>query len=164
VRKVLVGGFAVVIGIACFASPAWAGRPTFDSSPTSGPAGTVIHANGTQCSDVAGQGVTVVLGQDDEATIATVNGTTVAGGNWSVDLTVPLGTKTGAYEVHAYCSADEDEFTYNTNDFTVTAAPATTTTTSTTTTVAAQAVTTTTTVPPVAPAAAPVVAQPTMTG
>jgi len=163
-RKLVVGSVVVAVGIACFASAAWAGRPSFDSSPKSGPAGTVIHASGTQCTDVAGQGVTVALGFDD-STVTSVDTKTVAGGSWSVDLTVPAGTKLGDYEVAAFCNAENNQFTYNANAFTVTAAPATTTTT-TTTTVAVQQATTTTTIPPapVAPAAEPVVAQPTMTG
>jgi hypothetical protein len=152
------------------AVPAGAGKNvTFVSTPSSGPAGTVIHASDHNFGcDSPGADVHVELISQDEETVAEAGTTVNSDSVWDLDLTVPAGTPPGAYIVTANCNDGEFQVFYNDNSFTVTAAPATTTTTSTTV-AATAATTTTTTVPPVvvAPAAtpaAPVVASPALTG
>jgi len=173
-RKIIA--IAGIVGLSlCWAvMPAGAGNsPHFDSTPTSGPPGTVIHASDPDFNcDSTGANVHVeVIGQD-ENTIAEADTTVGADATWAVDVTIPSDATPGEYAVTASCSGDETRVFYADNSFTVTAVVETTTTTApaptTTTTVKVvpQATTTTTTVAPVpvAPAATPVVASPALTG
>ncbi|HEV7523447.1 MAG TPA: hypothetical protein VGP92_00685 [Acidimicrobiia bacterium] len=154
--------------------PAGAGQNApFQSTPGSGPPGTVIH-NGDDEPFCNGEGsrFRVELIDQNEHTVATAE-TDIPNGNGhpATDLTVPAGTLPGLYILHATCVGIDSSFNYIDKDFTVTAAPATTTTTeatTTTTVAAAVATTTTTTVPvvvmPQATPAAPVVASPALAG
>jgi len=169
IRKIVVAAVTIAASVALIASPAWAGRPPVHIAPTSGPTGTKIAVNGAECGDGDAATVTIRFGFDD-TTLASTQVEIPANGNgtWSGSVTVPDGTAAGSYVVAANCASpgSEENFDYVTADFTVTGAAPTTTTTSTTTTTVAPLGTTTTTVPaaPVAPAATPVVAEPTMTG
>jgi hypothetical protein len=167
IRKIVVAAVTIAASVALIASPAWAGRPPLQISPSSGPTGTAITVSGAECGDGSPATVTIHLVVGDTI-VATTTVPIAGGGNgkWSGSITVPAGTAAGAIQVNANCfsSEAEQEFSYVPGSFTVTAPAPTTTTTSTT--VVVQQATTTTTVPPapVAPAATPVVAQPTMTG
>jgi hypothetical protein len=180
VRKIIA--IAGIVGLSlCWAvMPAGAGNsPHFDSTPSSGPPGTVIHASDTNFNcDQPGANVVVKL-IAGEVVIAQGNTTVDADSTWAVDVTVPSDAVPGEDTLTAKCT-DNEEFSvfYANNSFTVTAVVATTTTT--TTTAPAPTTTTTTVVPviitpattpttvappvPTAPAAAPVVASPALTG
>jgi hypothetical protein len=170
-RIIAIAGIAgLSLGLA--AMPAGAGtNPSFESTPSSGPAGTVIHAsdNNFNC-DSSGATVHVEVFDAQEKSVAQADTEVTSDATWAVDVKIPNGAEPGQYVVTAICTDGELRVVYADNPFTVTAPPATTTTTSTstTTTVAAAAVTTTTTVPvvvtPAATPAAPVVAAPKFTG
>jgi hypothetical protein len=175
VRKIIA--IAGIVGLSlCWAvMPAGAGNsPHFDSTPTSGPPGTVIHAsdNNFNC-DSPGASVQVKL-IANESVIAEGDTTVGADSKWAVDLTVPSNAAAGEDTLTATCSGEEFQVFYANNSFTVTAVvatttttePATTTTTTTVPVVITPATTPTTMAPPVptAPAAAPVVASPALTG
>jgi hypothetical protein len=181
VRKIIA--IAGIVGLSlCWAvMPAGAGNsPHFDSTPSSGPPGTVIHASDTNFNcDQPGANVVVKL-IAGEVVIAQGNTTVDADSTWAVDVTVPSDAVPGEDTLTAKCTDNAHEFSvfYANNSFTVTAVVATTTTT--TTTAPAPTTTTTTVVPviitpattpttvappvPTAPAAAPVVASPALTG
>jgi len=172
VRRLLAESSAILEGLVWAAAPASAGRAVFVSTPKSGPPGTTIQAsdNNDICGIAPDDEVTVSLvpaaGGDAIATVTTETG---EDGVWSTTLTVPTDATPGEYSVTAHCRAiseDDESFDYEPNTFTVTG-PAPTTTTTPTTVVPEATTTTTTTVAPVmvqAPPAAPVVAQPALTG
>lgn len=156
----------VALGSMWAIGPAGAGEASlFTSTPSSGPAGTVISVNGSGCD---GPTVSVQLIDANEAVVATatLNVDDNQAQTWEGTLTVPDDAAIGAGIITAHCSFSvESGFNYVPNDFTVTA-PAPTTTTTTTVPVQPQATTTTTVAPVVvqAPPAAPVVADPVTAG
>jgi hypothetical protein len=179
-RKIIAIAGIVGLSLSWAAMPAGAGNsPHFDSTPSSGPPGTVIHASDTNFNcDEPGASVVVKLIADG-VVIAHGNTTVDADSKWAVDVTVPSDAVPGQDTLTAKCDDVEREFVvfYANNSFTVTAVVATTTTTEpapTTTTTTVPVVITpettpTTVAPPVtpmptAPAAAPVVASPALTG
>jgi len=169
-RKVIAIAGIAGLSLVWAAVPAGAGNnSSFVSTPSSGPAGTVIHASDHNfgCDSIDAK-IHVELVSPSEVTVASADTTVNSDSVWDVDLTVPANAAAGTYVVTATCNGGEFQAFYNDNSFTVTAPPATTTTTSTTV-AAAAATTTTTTVPPVvvvpaATPAAPVVAAPALTG
>lgn len=169
-RRIVAIVGVVGLSLAWTALPASAGASThFVSTPASGPPGTVIHASGDSAlddstCDIVDEDIHVEVFGPNENSVASGDTTVNSDFTWQVDVTIPAGAAPGHYVVTAFCSfGAETDANYISNPFTVTAAvqPTTTTTvlplSTTTTTVAPQAV-------PVAPAAAPVVAAPVMTG
>jgi len=154
----------VGLGLAWTCIPAGAGvSAPFQSTPATGPPGTVIHTgdNDSFC-DSSGDNARVQLIDATEHVVAEGQVLVPVSGNWAIDITVPLSAAPGDYILTATCLSELAPFSYVDRSFTVTVAAATTTTS---TTVAPT--TTTTTVPPVVPQApvpAPVVASATLTG
>lgn len=79
----------------------------FSYSPQSGPPGTVITVSGTDCvGPEADTRVQVVLSTQGGTVIATGFSPLIVfggGGNWTVMITVPLGTPPGTYDLQAFC-------------------------------------------------------------
>jgi len=144
-------------------APASAGRFTFDSSPDSGPPGTVVSVSSIEGNLCDGPDVVIQIVNE---TTSLVQVTLESDGSWEGHVTIPSDAAPGEYEIDAHCDeGDDDGFDYAPNTFTVTGSAPTTTTTTTTVPVQPQATTTTTVAPVVvAPAAAPVVAEPATAG
>lgn len=130
-------------------------NPTMTVDPASGVPGDAIEVAGTECE---GDEVTVTVTLDS-ADVATEVATVGGDGSWSVDIDT-TGYAVGIYDVDATCSILQDPiFDYDTEQFTLTAAPTTTSTTTTSTTAPPENVSDNQT-----PAAQPTVASPTFTG
>jgi hypothetical protein len=159
-RRLLAFTGIVGLSVGWAVMPVSAGSPSFDSSPASGPPGTIIHLSGSNCPNgdveiVLFQGETSfqtdeTFGEDDQT------------GSWETDMEVPDDTPPGEYGIAVLCDFVEGQFVYQDGSFTVTGDEPTST--STTVVPAAAPSTTTTVAPVVTPAAAPVVAQPTTAG
>jgi hypothetical protein len=122
----------VVLGVGVlWAQPALA-APTMTVSPTSGPAGSNFSVTGTECPEIGAAAVgrdsnannSIDEGEDLDVDGAQANGN----GTWTVSLTVPSGTATGALLVEGACVAyyQGGEFQYPDASFTVTGAPSNT--------------------------------------
>jgi hypothetical protein len=169
-RRILLGtalSSVTVAGLA-FAAPASALVPVFSATPTTLPAGQSVAVDGTNCSGAHGQ-VTVGLYAGTTAGNALPGGSPVtslvlapSAGTWAGSVTVPIASAPGAYTLHASCSSDTNDFTYENVAVTVTSAP--TTTTAVTTTVQGTTTTTAATSTTLAAPAIAVAAQPTFTG
>ena len=171
-RIIAVAGISA-LSLGWAALPAGAGVTAhFVSTPTSGPAGTVIHNSGDAelddgVCDLVDENVHVEIFDAQEASVAQGDTSVNQDLTWSVDVKMPADAAPGQYVITAFCTDGESRGSYVENTFTVTA-PVVTTTTTTTVKEQPATVTTTTTVPVVVtPAAAPapvVVAAPAFTG
>ena len=169
-RRILLGtalSSATVAAVA-FAAPAGALVPAFNATPTTLPAGQSVAVDGMNCSGAHGQ-ATVGLFAGTTAGNALPGGSPVvsvvlvpSAGAWSGSVAVPVASAPGAYTLHASCSSDTNDFSYENVAITVTPAP--TTTTAVTTTVKGTTTTVAATSTTVAAPAVAVAAQPTFTG
>jgi len=173
-RIIAVAGISA-LSLGWAALPAGAGVTAhFVSTPTSGPAGTVIHNSGDSKLD---DGVCDLVDENVHVEVFDANENSVAEGDtsvnqdltWSVDVKMPANAAPGEYVITAFCTDGESRGSYVNNSFTVTAPVVTTTTTTTVKEQPATVTTTTSTTVPVVvtPAATPapvVVAAPAFTG
>jgi hypothetical protein len=174
-RKIITVAGIAALSLGWAALPAAAGVSAhFVSTPTSGPAGTVIHNSGDaelddgNC-DLVDENVHVEVFDAQQNSVAEGDTEVTDNLTWSVDVKMPSDAAPGAYIITAFCTDGESRGSYVNNTFTVTAPVVTSTTTTTVRELPAVAPTTTTTVAPVpvAPAATPapaVVAAPAFTG